>query len=240
MKRWCALLLAYFAAGAWAEVVIDRTRLIYPATQREVTVHLTNQATGPRLVQVWMDSGDAQVRPEFVDVPFSVTPPILRMEAAQRASLRVFLQAVDGQREASDREAVYWLNVLGIAPSPVEGGQASVRLAIRSRIKVFLRPKGLAGDAASAPQALRWRLLDTSSGELEVHNPTGFYLSLSRVALTRAGIRRHSQDPPMLAPLTTTRLSLSETLPARVGPASISFTTLDDYGIPRHHTQPLP
>ncbi|MCF5722558.1 fimbria/pilus periplasmic chaperone [Pseudomonas syringae] len=237
MNRCCCLLLACMASMAWGEIVIDRTRLIYPAAQREVTVHLTNRAPEPRLVQVWMDAGDAQARPEFIDVPFSVTPPIVRMEPNQRVSLRVFFHPSQALGVASDHESVYWLNVLGIAPAQTEGTTgATVQFAFRSRIKVFLRPVGLEGSAGQAPSTLQWRLIETSEEGLLVHNPSAFHVSLSRVELQRGEVIRSSEAPPMLGPSTTMRLSLSaaERRPGRG--VEVRFTSLDDYGVPRHHT----
>ena len=58
-----ALLLAAFTLpfcqNALAGVVVNGTRVIYPAQAREVTVQVDNVGDSPALVQAWIDSGDA-------------------------------------------------------------------------------------------------------------------------------------------------------------------------------------
>ena len=103
---------------ARGEIVIDSTRVIFPMERREVTLKLKNEAPDPRLVQVWIDEGDPQVQAEYSDVPFTISPPILRMEAGKSAALRVAYQAAQGLGVPTDKESVYWLNVLGIRPKP--------------------------------------------------------------------------------------------------------------------------
>ena len=94
---------------AWGQVQISGTRVIYPSTAREVTLELTNKGTLPALVQIWMDSGDRRIRPGADRLPFLITPPITRIEALRGQSLRL---AYVGQGLPSNKESVFWLNVL--------------------------------------------------------------------------------------------------------------------------------
>jgi P pilus assembly chaperone PapD len=79
MKRIFAALLAVTALPAWSGVYIYGTRVIYPAAQKEVTVQLMNQGDRGALVQAWVDDGDTQTPPEKLQVPFLVTPPVVRL-----------------------------------------------------------------------------------------------------------------------------------------------------------------
>jgi chaperone protein EcpD len=98
---------------AHASVTISGTRVVYPLGQREVTVKLDNDSLHPSLVQVWMDDGKAAAKPGDIQVPFVITPPIFRMEPKKSQVLRVMYS---GEPLPSDRESVYWLNVLDIPP----------------------------------------------------------------------------------------------------------------------------
>ena len=83
------VLMSLQAIAVQGEIVIDRTRVIYPVTARTVVVNLHNEADGPRLVQAWIDDGDAMAAPENSDVPFTITPPIARMNAGTGRALRI-------------------------------------------------------------------------------------------------------------------------------------------------------
>lgn len=218
--------------SARAEIVIDRTRLIYPAASGQVTLNLTNQANSPRLVQVWIDAGDPQVRPEYSDVPFTVTPPILRMDAGQGQALRVVYH---GEPASADVEQVYWLNVLGIRPAT--DASHALQLAFRSRIKLFLRAPLLPGQAQEAAQGLRWRLLKGNA--LQVHNPSAYHVSLASVVLDADGRQYRNDDPPMLAPRSTATVTLHGPSGSGASGALVQFTTLDDHGNTRTHEAPL-
>lgn len=222
------LLACLVTRSAGADIVLDRTRLIYLASERDVSITLTNLANSPRLVQAWIDAGDAQVPPEYSDVPFTVTPPILRIEPGKGHALRIAVQPA----HASATETVYWLNVLSIRPSPAEQAGNALQWAFRTRIKVFLR-------AAQRPDGdqpgLRWRL---NASRLEVHNPSAYHVTLSRVTLRVDGREYRSDTPPMVAPYATLTVPLNAGFTPS-GPATVGFSLLDDHGITRDYEQRL-
>lgn len=231
-----ALALTVQAALASGEIVIDRTRLIYPGAARAVTVNLHNAADGPRLVQVWIDEGDPQALPELSDVPFTVTPPILRMEAGNSQALRVAYHPVPGPAVKPAQESVYWLNVRGIRPIVETSNQ--LQFAFRTRIKLFLRPEALPGRAQESVQALEWRLGDTSPA-LHVRNPGAFHVTLSSVVLTSEGVEYRSDDPPMLLPHAAAYIAINGWVAPSRGPVTLRFTTLDDQGATQEHALSL-
>ncbi len=124
--------------------------MIFPAKEGEVTVRLTNQNATPALIEAWIDSGDPQSTPDKVHTPFLITPPLFRMEPNHDQSLRILFTHSE-QPLPTDRESVFWLNVLEVPPKP-SGPQFQdknyLQLAIRSRLKLFYRPAGLPGDPA--------------------------------------------------------------------------------------------
>ncbi len=232
--KWLGLL--YLLAGnVMADVVIDRTRIIYPATAREVSISLTNHAGHPRLVQAWIDNGNARLQPEYSDVPFSITPPILRIEPGKGQALRIFFHPTQGTGLAADRESVFWLNLLSIRPTHDGGTGGNLHLAFRTRIKVFLRPATVVPTA----QPLAWRLLGGQPLRLEVRNDSACHVTLAQLTVRTAGSEYRNDDPPMIAPKTTLILPLSGPSRPAGSPATLRFSTFDDYGIARHHEQAL-
>ena len=64
------ILFSCMNSYCYAGIQLDRTRIIYPASEKEVTVSLVNKSTAPRLIQTWIDSGDSTVSPEKASGPF--------------------------------------------------------------------------------------------------------------------------------------------------------------------------
>ena len=104
------LTAAHYAAAA---VVVDGTRVVYPAAKREVTINIRNPGATPSLVQAWLDAGDPHAKPGESKVPFVLTPPLFRIDPTKVQSLRL-VYTHDPLRE--DRESLFWLNVLDIPP----------------------------------------------------------------------------------------------------------------------------
>ncbi|WP_081372153.1 fimbrial biogenesis chaperone [Pseudomonas fluorescens] len=233
LKCLFGLALTAYMAMLQAEIVIDRTRLVYPATAQGVTLNLRNEADSPRLVQVWIDEGDPQTAPELSDVPFTVTPPILRMDPGKARSLRVIYHPVPRKAMAEPQEGVYWLNVLGIRPTDAASHQ--LQLAFRTRIKLFLRPSGLPGKVEDSVTALQWQLADDRP-VLRVRNSSAFHVTLSSVVLSLEGVEYRHENPPMLAPRSTAELIMPDWVVPWRGTPTLRFTTLDDYGATRERT----
>jgi len=231
---------ALAAIPAHGSVIIDSTRVIYPLDEREVTVRLTNDSKSPSLVQVWIDDGDPDARPDEAKAPFVVTPPIFRMSAQKAQTLRLIYT---GDTLPPDRESVYWLNVLDIPPRP-SGGQAkanTLRFAFRTRIKIFARPARLEGTPESAPAQLRWRLVDAPDGKgqaLQVSNPTPYHVSFSDLSVHAGGRTFSNERGGMAAPEGITLLPVPG-LDAVADGAKVQFTAISDYSAPLPGEAPL-
>ncbi|WP_323137570.1 fimbria/pilus periplasmic chaperone [Dyella subtropica] len=231
LAAWCLACLS--AAPARAGVVIDNTRVIYPAQQREVTVKLINEdKQSPLLVQAWIDDGNEKSTPDQLNVPFLLTPPVFRMDPGKGQALRVVY--LKDRPLPADRESVFWLNVLEVPPKPkVAKGEESntLQLAFRTRIKLFYRPEDLKGSAADAPSQLRWTLVTDGAGRaLQAENPSAYHVSFESVALAVEGRDIKSEDVNMIAPHATQRFSLKEVNLTADAKLEVHFTSIGDYG----------
>jgi len=217
----CALLPV-----ANANVLVGGTRVIVSGKEGEVTVRLTNANEHPVLVQAWIDRGDPKATPDTVDTPFLVTPPMFRMEAKRDQSLRILYTK---EPLPADRESLFWLNVLEIPPKPADGEAANsnyLQLALRSRLKLFFRPQGLAGDPAKAPEQLAFR---AAAGELVVRNPTPYHITLTELSVTDGG-KSYDAAIGMVEPFGELRLRVAQLPKAAAAGSAVRFTILNDYG----------
>jgi chaperone protein EcpD len=222
--------LAACSVAADASVVIGGTRVVFPAAGGEVTVRLNNNGAQPVLVEAWIDAGNPDSTPDTSRVPFLITPPLFRMNAGKGQSLRI---VYTGQTLPTDRESLFWLNVLEIPPKPgTANGEAqnTLQFAVRSRLKLFFRPANLTGNPLTAASQITWSLARDGHGyALVAHNPTPYHVTFSKVSL-EAGKAALATEAGMVAPLSTLRLPLAEAAPAPAPGAAVAFTTINDFG----------
>lgn len=224
------LSLSLFAGVANASVLIGGTRVVFPAKDGEVTVRLTNDNAHPALVETWIDDGDPKSTPDKVSVPFLITPPIFRMDSHKDQSLRII--AIPAPLP-TDRESLFWLNVLEIPPKPTGkayAGKNLLQIAIRSRLKLFYRPADLKGDPAEAASEVTWKAVSDGTGyALEVKNPSEYHITIAQLSVDING-KSYDAAPGMVDPLGTLRMPLKGLTSAPAVGAAISYAVVNDYG----------
>jgi chaperone protein EcpD len=67
-------------ANVSASIVMDITRVIYNAGDREVTIPITNRSNKPVLVQSWLDTAIIRLSHRRQNMPFIIIPPITRVD----------------------------------------------------------------------------------------------------------------------------------------------------------------
>ncbi|CAI0973464.1 Chaperone protein focC precursor [Serratia proteamaculans] len=81
--------LTLVTAQTYANVVINTTRVIYQESNKDVVVQLINNGSEPSLVQAWIDDGDINSTPETANVPFLLSPPVVKVTANNGQQLRI-------------------------------------------------------------------------------------------------------------------------------------------------------
>ncbi|WP_145577704.1 molecular chaperone [Yersinia alsatica] len=178
------------ATVARAEVMISGTRVIYNEKQREGVVKVSNTGNMPVLLQAWIDNGNANARPDTIKVPFSVTPPVIRLDPKRDQTIRLFRT---GSGLATDRETLFWFNLLEIPPKPTKsatGEDNKLQLAFRTRIKMFYRPAEL---VMPSEQAMKHLTFSKKGNQLVIKNASPYYITFRKIEL------RASKESPILA-----------------------------------------
>ncbi|MEM5619908.1 molecular chaperone [Pseudomonas aeruginosa] len=161
-----AVAIALCVGTAHAGLIAQGTRVVFPAS--EARGHLAGQQylrhsrAGASLDRRW----PAGRSPEELQVPFSVTPAVTRVDPNGGAVLRIaYLKAP----LPTDRESLFWLNILEVPPRDEDENNA-LQFSFRSRFKLFFRPSQLKS-VDSAAGKLQWKFLE--SGEQEKDRSTG-------------------------------------------------------------------
>lgn len=227
----CALALVVGGAGsANASIQINGTRVIYPAGQREVTISMENNSSAPVLLQSWVDEGNPKDSPENSKAPFILTPPLVRVDPGKGQTLRIMFT---GASLPQDRESVFWLNVLEIPTKPKANESETsnyLQFAIRSRMKIFYRPSGLAGNAFDAVEKINWRVQKDGNGYVaECNNPTPYFVSFG--SLNFKGVAPEKNLEPkggMCPPMATEKFPLKGGVDTAAG--KLTVEVINDYG----------
>lgn len=225
-----ALATGILASQAQAGVVIAGTRVIVPSQEREVTVKLSNAGKTPALVQAWLDNGDASEAPEKIHVPFVLTPTMFRLDPDKGQTLRLIYTK---EPLATDKESLFWLNVLEVPPKAQAGDDANhLQLAFRTRIKVIFRPQGLPGKAEDAPAQVRWEVTRDASGKgyaLKGTNPTPYIVNLGEVAL-QAGGKTFDAGSGFIKPGESGSFPVKDLSSAPAAGAEVNYSGINDWG----------
>lgn len=210
------LLLAGLLAGntiAHAGVIVGGTRLVYDGEKKEAAIGVENPDASPYLIQSWVESETGQSDKRS----FVVTPPLFRLDAQQKNTLRVLQTSPD---LAADRETLYWLNIKSIPATQASEGGNTLQLAVNTRIKLIYRPAALKGstpDQASAQ--LKW---SRQGQNLTVNNPTPYYINFNTISTGGKAL----ENVTYVAPHATATFRL----PASASGHTVEWKVISDYG----------
>lgn len=225
---------ALMLTAPWAAsgVIVTGTRVIYPAEDREVTVKLDNTSTLPSLVQAWVDDGDMRSVPGKSRVPFILMPPVSRIDPGKGQTLRL---VYTGEPLPQDRESLFWLNVLDVAPQGTAKEAAnSLQLAFRTRIKIFFRPKSLGAEGAvDATKQLDWALAHSRDGNartLEATNRSAYHVTVLDVRIKHDGRAFQINEGATIAPGQSHTFHFDAALPDLPHGTHFEYSTINDYG----------
>lgn len=205
------MLTCSLAQAAPKGVTIGGTRLIYEGGKKEASLSVTNSDTNPYLIQSWAETQNGGVE----KVPFIVTPPLFRLDANQKNMLRIIRT---GGNLPEDRESLYWLNIKSIPANTSKDSANTLKIAVKSRIKLIYRPQGLKDVPEDVTNKIIW---SRNGNKLSVNNPTPFYMNFQQVTVGGKEVKEATYVAPMS--------SASFPLPSGVS-GKISWKLITDYG----------
>lgn len=211
-----------------ANVIINGTRVIYPASSKFVNIQLVNKSSSTHLVQSWIDDGDPVASPESIHVPFVLTPPVVKMGAGEGQELKITFKA--GQTVAADQETVYWLNTLDIPPVPesADGAGNYLQVAIRSRIKLLYRPTSIPSPVIELHKKLS---VKQQNGTVCLNNDSPYYVTVPQIIPWNGGDLRRKTDNNILDKTLFIKPFSCQRVSSGIKPGKYyRITWIDDYG----------
>lgn len=210
-----------FAVSANAGVNISGTRLIYHGEKKEASINVKSGADDkyPYLIQSFVDNKGPQGNsPEGnTKIPFTVTPPLFRLEPGAENAVRVIRTGGD---LPADRESVYWLDIKAIpANNPADDGKNVLRFSLKNRIKLYYRPAGLKDPTSDDYKSVS---ITKNGNSLVVTNPTSWYLTFFKL---NVGTKAIDTKFTMVAPHGTHTYSIPGDATGKV-----TWSYINDYG----------
>lgn len=228
LRFYTLLAMLCYTWSAAASVVINATRVIYPQNAKFINVQLANKSTTPHLVQSWIDDGRSDVSPENINVPFSVAPAVVQIGINEGQVLKVVARNADSLPK--DRESVYWLNVLDVPPVPeVKEDKANyLQVALRSRIKLFYRPKGLDIKSEDIDAHLS---VSNQEGKVCLNNASPYYVTVMEISPWQGGDLKKATKVNLLSDTAFIAPFSCHALPVAVkGHSRYRIARMNDFG----------
>lgn len=194
-------------------ISVQSTRVIYPLDSHQQSTSVRNTSpTDTYMVQSWVENADGNKSHDFV-----VTPPLYVSAPGNENTLRIMRV---GGTPPQDRESLYYFVVKAIPSiddSKNDSNKSVIRIAAATRMKLLVRPANLTPGLEKAPAELSFH---RSGNQMEVVNPTPYYLTLTGIKVAGKNVEG------ILAP---PKSSIRVNLPTGAS-NSIIFSTINDYG----------
>ncbi len=210
-----------------AAVVIEGTRIVYNESQREVNVKLGNvDEKVATLVQIWIDEDNIDATASSSGVPFILNPPLAKIGPGKKQQVRM---VYIGENENLKQEKLYWFNMLEVPPKSNE--PSSLSFAVRTRVKLFFRPKAMNGMVPNAPETTVWRWTSTKEPfEIEAHNTSLFHMSMPSVFLEGTASPIELSRGTMIAPNERVKFKVEGLSVPPDSAMKIRHSSLNDFG----------
>ncbi|HGM9838061.1 fimbrial biogenesis chaperone [Providencia stuartii] len=197
-----------------------------------MNIKINNDESTPSLIQSWIDTGDASVAPDSVNVPFIITPLIFRIEPHTGQTLRIMYT---GEALPNDRESIFWLNILDISAKPKFENKNNLnvksnylQLPIHSRIKLFCRPEKLTRSLSEAYNSVIWHIeKQGAKAFLCADNQSPYFITYNHITLIQSNYSQSINPVDMVAPYSSIRLPIHGNMS---GYGKVKWTVVNDYG----------
>lgn len=215
--------LAATVQSAQAALTVNTTRIVFDSEKRSTSVVIANPSPRPYAVQSWVNTAKDDTD---TTVPLAVSPGLFRLDPGKEQMVQISRLP---NNLPEDRETLFYLNVQEIPQITPEDVNV-LNVALRTRLKLFYRPKQLEDRPADGIAELKWSLRQGAEHvQLVVDNPTPYHYTFGRLEVSTAGKTEKVQAMAMAPPLGQQVYDLVHT--KSVTGLQLTFTTINDYGV---------
>lgn len=213
-KTFLTLIFSGVTQTVFAGSGLETTRVIFSEKDRsQSAVAFNTDKKSSYLAQSWIENEQGKISPDFIP-----TPPILKLRLEQKNTIQITKNAV----LKPDQESLYWLNVKFIPPVAA-GTEAEniLKFSMTHRIKLIYRPESLSKQTLEQEaEKLTWKI---QNNQLQLNNPTAFYINLAKVEADGKEIKSVSY----VAPYSHSNIALDSSVKAQ---SKIDISYINDYG----------
>lgn len=212
--------LMLIAQQAQAAIALDRTRVIFNAGPKSMTLGISNQNKSlPYLAQSWVEDAKGNK----IEAPVMALPPVQRVEPGAKGQVKI--QATDNMDTLpQDRESLFYFNVREIPPKSSKPN--TLQLALQTRVKMFYRPETLEIKQGEDNEAQKKLTLTRQGDGYQLNNPTPYFVTIVAASASAKGNAIDGFKPVMVAPKGNIALGTST---AALGAHPV-LTFVNDFG----------
>lgn len=202
--------------SANSAVTLDRTRIVFPGTEKSINVTITNDNSEEAyLAQSWIE--DLQGN-KLTKGAILATPPLQRVEPSSNSLVRLSVTP-ELSKLPQDRESVFYFNLREVPPKSADGN--TLQIALQSRVKLFYRPTSILSESETK-WAHKVTLTKTAKG-YRLNNTTPFHLTVIGLGNSKTASEQNAFDVVMIAPKS------AQDIPSK-GLLTPYLTYINDYG----------
>lgn len=209
------------ANSAKAAISLDRTRAIYVASDKSISLNIGNESKKlPFLAQGWIENENG----EKSNSELVVLPPVQRIENGEKSQIKIQrLPAASSLPQ--DRESLFYFNLREIPPKSDKAN--TLQIALQTRIKLFYRPVLVDDYRKQLNAPWQEKLTMKRDGNTYVmQNPTPFYITIVDISNSEKSENISDFEPLMLSPKSELKLNY----PVSMLGTSPVITYINDYG----------
>lgn len=218
----------FISCWVQAGVIIESSRVVFSAADRERSLLLSNGNAYPVMVQTWIDNGAPEGTPETAgEVPVLPLPGLFRLEPGEKKNLRLLATQI---KQPQDRESLYWLNIYEIPPADTHlpPDVSKVKVAVRLQLKMFYRPKNLQPSIDKLLELQKFSLIRLPGAlKIKVENSSPYYATFS-AAKVMGETKSYPIGIGILPPFSSKTVDINGAINWQ--PDSISYSLINDDG----------
>lgn len=174
-------------------ITLQETRLFLDEETRRGFITLKNESAVPVMLMASVFDPDPIEGAGHRSASLLVSPPRAVIGAGRPLTLKVVLL---DRRMPADRESLRYLRLKFVPAQQSEAPDASTLHSMMTLYaKVFYRPEGVARDDALKGACPTLRLAKTKAGEVELQNPTPYWMTLPEISVEGEALPRGDRSP---------------------------------------------